>query len=446
MESWELDEESFVTLLKGLVGVGEKLQNWPPNFIPEEDVAADQIVSILEPFKEENGGALSVKHIHIQPEKFPKRGNIIIQYPANAANDSAVVSFVGSHLDVVYANRAQWEKNPFELIVEGDKLHGRGTTDCLGHCALLTNLFVQLATKKPNLNGLRVVGVIICDEEAGGSIDKVGVEGLQEHHYLDSLVNGPLIWLDCADKQPNVGSGGVVQWSLEAIGKLTHSGFPQKAVNPIELANDAIVEIQKDFYKNFPVHPNEAIYGFESTSSIKPTYTKSPDGSINQIPGEFKILGDIRLIPFYKIREAMRVVEETVARLNTVEALENLQGSHGPNSKYVVRDASGAVTLQGKLNLTWLSEPIQGLACKLDSPGFKALDAATKKIVGFSKPIADTGSLPLVADLQTAGFDVQTVGYGVEDAYHADNEYALLSDYKQGFQVLCSIISQLTPQ
>ena len=37
------------------------------------------------------------------------------------------------------------------LLVQGDKLHGRGTTDCLGHVALITELFILLAEKKPAL-------------------------------------------------------------------------------------------------------------------------------------------------------------------------------------------------------------------------------------------------------------------------------------------------------
>ena len=37
------------------------------------------------------------------------------------------------------------------FFVQGDKLYGRGTTDCLGHVALLTDMFAQLAESKPNL-------------------------------------------------------------------------------------------------------------------------------------------------------------------------------------------------------------------------------------------------------------------------------------------------------
>ena len=33
-----------------------------------------------------------------------------------------------SHLDVVHADPSKWERDPFKLSVEGDKLYGRGTT------------------------------------------------------------------------------------------------------------------------------------------------------------------------------------------------------------------------------------------------------------------------------------------------------------------------------
>ena len=445
---WHLDTAQFVELLTKLVGEGKHLQNWPSGgFVPEEDRAAEHILEQLRPFSGE-GGPISVEHVHINPVKHPKRGNIILRYPATAPRDTPVVSFVGSHLDVVFANPQNWERDPFSMTVEGDNIYGRGTTDCLGHCALLTNLFIQLATNKPDLKGLRVVGVIICDEEAGGSTgeDMVGVEGLQRENYLDDLIHGPLIWLDCADKQPNVGSGGLIQWSLKVTGKMAHSGFPHKAINAVELGSDALVEIQKDFYNSFPVHPKETEYGFESTSSFKPSRASCPDSSINQVPGEYTLQGDVRLIPFYRIRDAMKVLQDSVDRLNSTDELVKLQGKHGPDSKYVLYDDQGNVTEQGKLEMTFLCEPVQGIACSLDSKGFCALADATKKIIGEVKPLADTGTLPLVADLKDAGFDVQTVGYGVEDAYHADNEFARISDFQQGFQVLCHVIQSLVPQ
>ena len=43
----------------------------------------------------------------------------------------------------------------------------------------------------------------------------------------------------------------------------------------------------------------------------------------------------------------------------------------------------------------------------MDSQAFKFLHEATKEVIGESKPFSICGSLPLVGDLQKAGFDIQ---------------------------------------
>ena len=47
------------------------------------------------------------------------------------------------------------------ICFQGDKLYGRGTTDCLGHVALITDLFIQLAETKPKLKQ-SIVAVFIA--------------------------------------------------------------------------------------------------------------------------------------------------------------------------------------------------------------------------------------------------------------------------------------------
>ena len=112
----------------------------------------------------------------------------------------------------------------------------------------------------------------------------------------------------------------------------------------------------------------------------------------------------------------------------------------------------------------------QGIACNLDSPAFKKLDEATKEIIGESKPYSICGSLPLVGDLQEAGFDVQVglvtvmcacyviqhmqffilgppslpqiCGYGHSSVYHGDNEYCTLSVMEKAFKILCALLNK----
>jgi len=426
-----------VGLLKELIGETKYLQNRPPDLIPQEDLATKHILERLKPYTIENGGVLQVKHIHY----VENRGNLIIKYISpklQNSNNSKLpcVSFVGSHLDVVFADPKNWDRDPFKLTVEGDSLYGRGTTDCLGHCSLLTDIFIQLAEKKPDLK-IAVIGVLIADEEVGTG--KVGVEQLLEHKELDELAFGPLFWLDCADKQPNIGTGGVVQWELIITGKLFHSGFPHKAINAFEVANDSLRFIQQQFYKNFPRHEQEIRYGFPCSSSFKATQCFVPHGSINQIPGLCTIKGDIRLTPFYKIKDAMKVIDEAVQKIiDSKFKIIDDPLVRGPHSKSSIGN-----DLTAKIQLNWLTPPVNGLACNLESPGFIALSNATKKIIGHVQTTADTGSLPLVADLQENGFDVQTIGYGIEDAYHADNEFAKISDFEEGFKVLVDVIIQI---
>lgn len=112
------------------------MQNAPGlGLIPQENYVSDFVLAELEPFTTKNGGFLTVERV----EYIPNRGNVIIKYvhPEAAASEKTL-AFVGSHLDVVPANPEGWARDPFTLTVEGDKLYGRGTTDCLGHVALMT--------------------------------------------------------------------------------------------------------------------------------------------------------------------------------------------------------------------------------------------------------------------------------------------------------------------
>ncbi|XP_022736232.1 acetylornithine deacetylase-like [Durio zibethinus] len=423
-----LNEESFVSLLTKVIGESKFLQNNPPELFPEEDRVVKHVLDCLLPYSTTTGGGpLVVNHVTY----FPGRGNLIVEYPGT--EPGKILSFVGMHMDVVTANPNDWDFDPFSLSVHGDKLFGRGTTDCLGHVVLVTELMKRLAETKLELKST-VVAVFIANEE-NSAITGVGVDALVKDGLLDKLKGGPLFWIDTADKQPCIGTGGMIPWKLHMTGKLFHSGLPHKAINVLELGMEALEEIQLRFYKDFPPHPNEQVYGFATPSTMKPTQWSYPGGGINQIPGECTISGDVRLTPFYNVKDAMKKLQEYVDDIN--ENIDKLD-TRGPVSKYILHDEN----LRGSLTLTF-DEAMPGVACDLDSRGFHVLCKATEDAVGHVKPYSITGSLPLIRELQDEGFDVQTAGYGLMSTYHAKNEYCLLSDMCQGYQVFTSIISQL---
>ncbi|KAJ3680660.1 hypothetical protein LUZ60_016938 [Juncus effusus] len=424
----ELDRASFVPLLSNLINESERLQNNPPELIPQEDLAARHVLAALLPLSTSNGGPLIVNHVRYAEG----RGNVIVEYPGTEAG--RVVSFVGMHMDVVTADPKDWDFDPFKFSQDGDKLQGRGTTDCLGHVALVTELMRKLGQTKPNLK-TTVVAVFIANEE-NSSIVGIGVDGLVKDGLLDKLKDGPLFWIDTADKQPCIGTGGMIAWHLKATGKLFHSGLAHKAINAMELNMEALKVIQERFYKDFPAHPKEEIYKFATPSTMKPTKWSYPGGGINQIPGECTISGDIRLTPFYSPADVVKKLKEYVDDINA--NLDKLD-TRGPVSKYVLPNEN----LKGRVEIEFEEDMMAGVACNLESRGFEVLCKATQEVVGIAEPYSITGSLPLIRNLQDEGFDVQTSGYGIMNTYHAKNEYCLFSDMAQGYQVFVSIISQL---
>jgi len=424
-----LDDAVYLPLLEKLIGETEFLQDSPPEWLPQETRAANHVLDALRPYTVENGGPLIVELVEYEAG----RGNVLITYPGKSADKC--VSFVGSHLDVVPADPATWERPPFKLIVEGDRLYGRGTTDCLGHVAMITCLFAKLAQLKPDLD-ISVHAVFIASEEATAK-PGVGVDGLMAAGQLAKLKGGPLFWVDSADTHPCIGTAGALTWHLTAHGKLFHSGLPHKTVNPIELGMEALKAIQDRFYRDFPAHPAEAEYKFQTPSTMKPTKLSSPKGGINQIPAECTISGDVRLTPFYTIEAVSAALTGYVAELNA--SITDLP-ARGPVSKYDIP----ALGVRGRLEITFGAEPAIGIACDLASPGLKALCDGIEVATGKkAEPYSIGGSLPLVDTLKTAGYDVQIVGFGLMSTYHAANEYCLLSGMKHGYTSFLHVIDAL---
>jgi hypothetical protein len=99
----DLNKDSFVSLLKNIIGESKYVQNNPPELIPEEDRVVTHVLNSLLPYSTTTrGGPLIVNHVSC----FPKRGNLIVEYPGT--EPGKILSFVGMHMDVVTANPNDW--------------------------------------------------------------------------------------------------------------------------------------------------------------------------------------------------------------------------------------------------------------------------------------------------------------------------------------------------
>jgi acetylornithine deacetylase len=301
-------------------------------------------------------------------------------------------------------------------------------TDCLGHVALLTEWLYAMAESGEVPE--RTIIVILISNEEEHSLPGMGLDYVAEQGYLAACQKGPVYWLDSADFGPTLATGSIATWELEVAGVGGHSGMPHNCVNALECAMAGAASLRRWFAARCPRHPLQAKYHFASDSSLKATMVECDNRKVTMIPGLARVRGDMRLVPFYDVeqvtRDAVAFIEELGARIAAGESPEGFPQ---------VRTVDGR---QASLHLTIRGRPVPGVACDLDSPGYRALKSAILAVRGPEglRPWSMTGSLPMVSELSRQGFDVHITGFGQSASYHAPNEQGLLGDFADGYAIL----------
>lgn len=428
-----LDEPRFLDLLRRLVALGPKLQNAPDaGLVPEEGLAAQVVQDALAPHVKR--GFLRIEALAAPGHE--ARPSLVITVPGTG---SGHLGFVGAHFDVVPADREGegWERDPFTLHVsDTGTLYGRGVTDCLGHVAVLTDLLAQMGDR--DLRPSRTLTVVLIANEEESPRPELGLDYVVGAGKLAHLRGQPMYWLDSADFGPTVGTAGNAVWELTATGVPGHSGMPHNCVNALELAMASCLELAAWFRKAYPAHPEETRYAFLSPSSLKSTVIHAPNAKATKIPGQVRVEGDFRLTPFYDMSQARAGAEAFVKALDA-----RIESGDLPAGFPATRTAGGQ---RGTVALKLRGRSTEGIACDLASPGLKALTGAIETARGgtAAKPFSLTGSLPLVRELQRGGFDVQITGFGRSGFYHAPNEQAELTHFREGFVILRELLTRLT--
>ncbi|RYF88772.1 MAG: M20/M25/M40 family metallo-hydrolase [Caulobacteraceae bacterium] len=143
--------------------------------------------------------------ILVPPER-PKDGNLIATLHGKDARLKPLLLL--AHIDVVEANRADWERDPFTLVEEGDYFYARGASDDKAMAAIFTDSMVRYreANYKPRRD---IKLALTCGEETADTFN--GVDFLLKTHPT-ALAAGMAL---------NEGAGG----RLDANGKPLYLGI-----------------------------------------------------------------------------------------------------------------------------------------------------------------------------------------------------------------------------
>lgn len=192
------------------------------------------------------------------------------------------------HTDVVPTGSLDdWDTDPFDPVIKGDLIYGRGAADMKGSLAAMVTACERFVAANPNHSGR--IGFLITSDEEGPAIDgtvKV-VEYLQnEGIAVDMcLVGEPSSTSRLGDIIKN-GRRGSLNARLTVKGVQGHVAYPHLADNPIHRAAPALAELAAQQWDQ----GNE----FFPPTTFQISNINSGTGATNVIPGTVEALFNFR--------------------------------------------------------------------------------------------------------------------------------------------------------
>ena len=162
---------------------------------------------------------------------------------------------LNSHLDTVELGKG-WTRDPFGGLLEGDKVYGRGASDCKGNIAAMLEI-ARLA--KGRTLGKRLLFTFTTGEEFGTTLPEKGSYLLAQHLRADkALVLEPQF--DVKERRLNIihGCRGIENVKVEVKGKGAHTGYPERGINAVSRAAKILSEIEKLAFHSVTV-PGETV-------------------------------------------------------------------------------------------------------------------------------------------------------------------------------------------
>ncbi|MDF1759798.1 MAG: succinyl-diaminopimelate desuccinylase [Coxiellaceae bacterium] len=224
---------------------------------------------------------------------------------ARIGNDGPLFVFSG-HTDVVPPGPADnWHTPPFVATEKDNSLYGRGAADMKSAIAAMVVAVQRYLADHKTLSG-SIAFAITSDEEGPSEYgSKSIVEWLQQHDIKPDYC---LIGEASSDQQfgdmIKVGRRGSLHGHLTIRGKQGHIAYPQKAINPIQIAQPAIA----------------ALYAYEwdqgcdefLPTSFQMSNCHSGVGAKNVIPGEMMIDFNFRYNPQSTAESLKQAVHNTL--------------------------------------------------------------------------------------------------------------------------------------
>jgi succinyl-diaminopimelate desuccinylase len=332
---------------------------------------------------------------HPSPDpRVPKgeRPNVIVTIPGRASDGTF---WIMSHLDIVPPGEMSlWESDPYTLVVNGDRLIGRGVED--NQQGLVASVFAAACVQELGLTPARTVKLLfVADEETGSQL---GVQYLVAKGGLFRTRDRALVPDGGSPdgSQIEIAEKSILWLRFKVRGKQCHASTPQKGINAFEAGSHLVVRLGA-LADLFPA--TDPLFE-PPVSTFTPTKKEANVPNINTLPGEDVFHLDCRVLPRENLDEVVRATREITDGIQrdfgvSVEIQEIQKGSSPPTPA--------------------------------DAPLVASLKRAIKSVYGVEGATVGIGGGTVGAFLRKEG--IPTVVWSrLEEAAHQPNEHCLLSN------------------
>jgi len=161
------------------------------------------------------------------------RANVVATI--NKKENAPYLMFAG-HMDVVPVT-SKWKTDPFNPVLDGNRLYARGSCDMKGGLSAMIGAFLELAADTDFKGNLLLLAT--CDEEVGCS----GIQNFFKDANEQISISGALIG-EPTNNRMAIGEKGALWVKLSSTGIAAHSAQPELGKNAIFSLIDVIQKIK----------------------------------------------------------------------------------------------------------------------------------------------------------------------------------------------------------
>lgn len=325
-----VDAGQVVTLTRDLVRV-------PSVYRPGDPSGTEAAVaSLLAAYLRDLGLTVSVHDAE------PGRPNVVADWDSARPGPGLILE---GHTDVVTeGDPTAWTYPPFDAVLDGGRIYGRGTADMKGGLAAAICALDAVRRTARDLAG-RVRLAAVVDEEDQMAGIKAFIRGGLAEGFHGAIVCEP------EENEVCLHQKGAMRVLAAFRGRMAHGAMPYTGVNPIPAAAQFVAALVEEDRRQQERHGRHQFLG---RPHITPTTVRAPvhgEPQFNVMAGEAQVTVDLRTIPGQDHAELYRALEGLAARAQeadprvqaTLELIEDRPWTETPPDAPVVRAVERAV-------------------------------------------------------------------------------------------------------